>query len=265
MSDRTAQRLVDGPLVRVFSVVCRAARNERSPLEWTERAEIVVPLRGCFMYGLGSDTCVADPRSAFVIGAEQEYRVSHPVDGGDECALLLVEPELLEEAFGDARTRHGRLSPQTLFAATALARTTPTALDGDERGLGLLGAIAGDLRSRRDDRIGAVPRRRVRKVQALLAQAPERDWTLAEIARRAGCSPYHLTRIFRTETGESIHRYLIALRLSIALQRLRAGEKDLARLAVDLGFAHHSHFSARFRAMFGVTPTEARGGHRRAA
>jgi AraC-like DNA-binding protein len=32
----------------------------------------------------------------------------------------------------------------------------------------------------------------------------------------------------------------------------------LARLAVELGFAHHSHFSARFRSVFGMTPTAVR-------
>jgi transcriptional regulator GlxA family with amidase domain len=36
------------------------------------------------------------------------------------------------------------------------------------------------------------------------------------------------------------------------------GERDLARLAVSTGFAHHSHFSLRFRSVFGLTPTEAR-------
>jgi AraC-like DNA-binding protein len=32
----------------------------------------------------------------------------------------------------------------------------------------------------------------------------------------------------------------------------------LARLAVELGFAHHSHFSARFKSVFGTTPTAVR-------
>ena len=33
---------------------------------------------------------------------------------------------------------------------------------------------------------------------------------------------------------------------------------DVAALAVETGFSHHSHFSARFRGAFGITPTEAR-------
>jgi AraC-like DNA-binding protein len=68
-------------------------------------------------------------------------------------------------------------------------------------------------------------------------------------------SPWHLARLFRTVTGESISRYLLRLRLGVALDRLAGGERDLAALSLELGFAHHSHFSARFRAMFGVTPS----------
>ena len=49
-----------------------------------------------------------------------------------------------------------------------------------------------------------------------------------------------------------------ARQLGVALERLANAERDIAALAVETGFAHHSHFSARFRSAFGITPTEAR-------
>jgi AraC-type DNA-binding domain-containing proteins len=51
-----------------------------------------------------------------------------------------------------------------------------------------------------------------------------------------------------------VSAYLLRLRLGLASQRLPEGEDDLARLANDLGVASHSHFSARFRSVFGVPP-----------
>jgi AraC-like DNA-binding protein len=63
---------------------------------------------------------------------------------------------------------------------------------------------------------------------------------------------------WRAATGETIARTLLRVRLALALERLGDGEDDLARLAVDLGFAHHSHFTARFRAAYGVPPSVAR-------
>lgn len=68
------------------------------------------------------------------------------------------------------------------------------------------------------------------------------------------CSSFHLARQFRGITGTSVSAYLLRLRLGLASQRLAEGDDDLARLANDLGFASHSHFSARFRSVFGVSP-----------
>jgi AraC-like DNA-binding protein len=36
------------------------------------------------------------------------------------------------------------------------------------------------------------------------------------------------------------------------------GERNIAALAVEVGFAHHSHFTARFHSVFDVTPAQAR-------
>jgi transcriptional regulator GlxA family with amidase domain len=35
-------------------------------------------------------------------------------------------------------------------------------------------------------------------------------------------------------------------------------DRDLIAVALDAGFASHSHFTARFGAFFGLTPVEAR-------
>jgi AraC family transcriptional regulator len=101
-------------------------------------------------------------------------------------------------------------------------------------------------------------KRRVEEVRALLASQPTEPWHMESIARAVYCSPFHLARQFRAITGESIAHYLLHLRLALALDRLAQGETDLAQLAVELGFANHSHFSARFKSVFGEMPTALR-------
>ena len=59
--------------------------------------------------------------------------------------------------------------------------------------------------------------------------------------------------------GIPLHRYLTQLRLARALVELPHAA-DLTALALDLGFSSHSHFTARFRALFGLTPTDVRRG-----
>ena len=81
--------------------------------------------------------------------------------------------------------------------------------------------------------------------------------SLTRLARDLGVSPFHLARVFRRETGTTVHATRHALRLRTSLERITAGD-DLARVAVELGYASHSHFTARFRRTFGATPSSVR-------
>ena len=81
--------------------------------------------------------------------------------------------------------------------------------------------------------------------------------SLGAIASAVGVSQFHLARLFRRDAGMTLHRYIHELRLRASLERVADGE-DLARVAVDLGYATHSHFTSHFRSAFGVTPSELR-------
>lgn len=79
---------------------------------------------------------------------------------------------------------------------------------------------------------------------------------VAEIARRLGCSVYHLSRTFRRVEGRTIRAYRAQVRLQLALARLRADPGvDLTRLALECGFCSHSHFTAAFRKWAGMPPS----------
>ena len=102
----------------------------------------------------------------------------------------------------------------------------------------------------------------VARVRAILAAGYGTRLTLADVAASAGASVFHLSRVFREETGVPIHRHLVRVRLHAALERLRdaggAGE-TLSRVALDVGFSSHSHLTSAFRREFGVPPRRVRG------
>jgi len=140
-----------------------------------------------------------------------------------------------------------------------IAATPTDPLEIDEVGMILLGRLASDLvrgRPQGTSRSEAA-RQAVLRTRVALAKEPTARWRLTTLATLAGCSPYHLARTYRAITGRAIHQHLLALRLALALERLAEGEHDLARLATDLGFTHHSHFTARFHSVFGLTPSRA--------
>jgi AraC family transcriptional regulator len=89
----------------------------------------------------------------------------------------------------------------------------------------------------------------------LLASDPWRRWTLAEMAGKVSVTPVYLTDAFRRVEGVPLYRYHLRMRLALALNLL-ADCNDLTTLAIDLGFASHSHFSASFKRTYGLTPSD---------
>ena len=55
-----------------------------------------------------------------------------------------------------------------------------------------------------------------------------------------------------------MHGYLTDLRLRAALDAMRPSGGDLARVATDAGFSHHSHLTDLFTRRFGMPPSRAR-------
>jgi AraC family transcriptional regulator len=98
----------------------------------------------------------------------------------------------------------------------------------------------------------------VEAVKERLAKEYWMNHSLADLARSAHCSISKLVRIFRVETGLSLHAYQQHVRIRMSLQLLKESSCDLSDTAVQLGFANHSHFTTVFRRHFGITPSEYR-------
>jgi AraC family transcriptional regulator len=76
------------------------------------------------------------------------------------------------------------------------------------------------------------------------------------LARIAGRSPFHFTRVFARSVGMTPYRYVVHLRLQRALELMRDGRHGLAEIAAATGFADQSHLSRWVRRVHGVSPTE---------
>lgn len=240
---------------------------------------------------------VSDATQALLLSAGETYRVRHSSDDSHECttfafarAMLSADDDRLVRRLGrfDAESPNARrmVSPASLLRyhrlRHALLRKVASAsistLAVEDEALGLLhDTLAGPAASLRSGGpIGALaldvahgmpavdPRTRRRRralaesAKALLAGEPGAAHPLAELASSLGVSPSHLSHVFRAEAGMPLHQYLLQMRMALALDRLGEGATDLSRLAVDLGFNTHSHFTAAFRHCFGMTPSGAR-------
>lgn len=83
--------------VCIRDVYCRGSCRGRSGEEHTSATEIVFPYRGTYVRHLGHDQAVAEANQVLFFNGGEEYRVSHPIHGGDASLCLTMEASLLLE------------------------------------------------------------------------------------------------------------------------------------------------------------------------
>jgi len=84
---------------------------------------------------------------------------------------------------------------------------------------------------------------------------PAGRWLLENSAAQLNISSRTLARRFYQETGLQFSDWVRRARLMAALTRLAAGDSVL-RVALDMGYESHSAFSAMFRRILGVSPSD---------
>jgi AraC family transcriptional regulator len=67
-------------------------------------------------------------------------------------------------------------------------------------------------------------------------------------------SEFHFARLFKTATGDSPFRFVTRIRMERAKELLRKTLLPIFEIADRVGYQKPSHFSARFRAVFGFSP-----------
>jgi AraC-like DNA-binding protein len=231
--------------------------------------QVALPYRGLFVWHVGSDEVVGDANQVLFVTGGERYRMSHPVPGGyAELIVTLAEcvvSELSHAARGALAThalfrrRSRRLNPclqsfRARFLSWASEPSKVDTLAAEELVLSL-------LRSALDDapvgRAGRSTQRLIRRTKAFLEAELAQPIRLADVARFVGASPAYLTHVFRSIEGVPLHQYLTQLRLARALVELPRAD-DLTKLALEVGFSSHSHFSASFHRAYGTTPSQFR-------
>lgn len=85
---------------------------------------------------------------------------------------------------------------------------------------------------------------------------------LAEAARHAACSQFHLQRMFPYMTGMTLSDYVRRRRMSLTALDLAAGDKVID-VALRYGYESPTSFARAFRDVHGVAPSEAQRGEAR--
>jgi AraC family transcriptional regulator len=241
-----------------------------------ERSLAAFPATSVVIHQTGREPVLANANHViFYRGGQQYRRVLHDARG-DRCVFVDIYPELVQELLAAAGLEqtdlpfvHGPSNPQAYLrlrlAVLALHEgwVDPLAIDETVH-FALLRSVAASAAVHRLRRTTARDRtehdhhRLVEEAKAILTERARKNDSLELLAREVHVSEFHLARIFRGRTGFTLNRYRTHLRLRLALERLAAGDANLAAIAIELGFNSHSHFTDVFRTVFGAPPSEIR-------
>jgi AraC family transcriptional regulator len=220
----------------------------------------------------GCEALLATPNLAMLYNPGQTYERWLRDARGDECIWIALHAPALETLETDTATiRDGRMTVAhapadrlTYLHHHLLARhlrgNAAESLLVEETTMRLVRSVLGPRQAAAARRRGtsSAHHELAETAKALLASSLSYRLGLHELAAQLRVSPFHLARVFRSQTGFSLHQYRTQLRLRLALERLPESGGVLTSLALDLGFASHSHFTDSFRREFGVSPSAVR-------
>lgn len=281
-SERVYRTLYESPIISVSDYCCHSSQGGPGGEEDSESNNIVLMRHGAFSRHFGSRSVTADVNQAIFFSKDSSYRVSHPSDCGDRGTVFSVSPRVLNDIVreldpsvdehpdhpfqfvtgpcsSEVFVRHKRLVQrleqaeleplEPLWADVTVLQLVADVLET---------AFAKHGLAHKSKRKGTAMdhAERAEAAKFYLATRFAERVTLDDVAEAIGVSPFHLARIFQDHTGVPLHRYLMQLRLRVALERLGEGDSDITELALDLGFSSHSHFTDAFKREFGRTPSE---------
>lgn len=84
------------------------------------------------------------------------------------------------------------------------------------------------------------------------------QWSVEEMAATVGMGTTAFSERVRSYTGFSPLHYLISIRISEAIKRLKDEDAKLTDIALDVGFYSSQHFATTFKKLTGYTPREFR-------
>ncbi len=104
----------------------------------------------------------------------------------------------------------------------------------------------------------ALPGHKLRQITGWMAEHTADEFNLERLARQAGLSKFHFTRLFKSALGVSPSRYHLSLRMKAGRQLLRETNKTIVAIALEVGYNNPSRFAELFRRETGLTPSEYR-------
>lgn len=242
-------------LLVALDVRCRCHVGCHDEEEETDAFEVVLPLAGAFVRRTDRASTTVDAAFGYVARPASSQTITH-LTAGDRCIAVQVTEVAADELGLDRDSAavvflDRRRQRQLAFALNASAGDL---LAAGEAWLAVVAPTDPFAYGRTLDgaRVAAVER-----VREAIRSDIAATWTLRQLARVAGYSPHHLSRMFASTTGMTVSEYRDRVRLGRAMHLLRDGMRA-ADVANEVGYFDHGHLTRRTTDVLGQQPSSLR-------
>lgn len=159
-----------------------------------------------------------------------------------DCTMLTISKNIvhsiknqdnLPAAFGDKIYENGLLSSLIILLIRICQVSDPLSTDGSARAF------------------------HVDALFAYINQHISEDLSLSQLEKKFYVSKNYMSREFRQKTGQTIHAYILKVRLSLSQKYIMEGF-SVKEICERTGFGSYNHFFRAFKLEFGMTPKEYR-------
>ena len=240
-----------------------------------EFCKLLLLISGRGGYVVDGQRYLLQPGDMVLIGSRSAHRPELETDSAYERIIIYISPEFLQQSsngscdlLGLFSARTGpvlRLRENDRKRIFSLAGALEKELAGSEYGREIL-SNAALLKllvetGRCQNQAGAwnpnpvTPEdTRVVEWMQYLDRHMQEDLDMDILAEQFFISKYHMMRLFRQETGFTIHTYLLQRRLLAARQMMEKGMRA-TEACYRCGFRSYSSFTRAYNKHFGTTPT----------
>ena len=247
------------------------AQGVKAEYHYHEFCKLLLLVSGTGGYSVEGQRYGLQPGDIVLVGSRAVHRPEFDPNAPYERIIVYIDPEFLQrhssadcnllDVFSSSKGHVLRCGRQQLFH---LAGALEKELARTEYGwvilsegilLRLLVEIAREQSKTHQQIHPLIPRdRRITDLMAYIQSHIAEDISIDQLAQQCYLSKYHLMRLFRAETGQSIYHYLTQQRLLKA--RELSGSGMLAtEAAFRCGFSTYSSFVRSYSKHYGATPT----------
>ncbi|WP_158606925.1 TIM-barrel domain-containing protein [Paenibacillus ginsengarvi] len=140
-----------------------------------------------------------------------------------------------------------------VFGGSADLTAALALLQSPEQGYELLQGLVRRFTRHTAERRPAAKHPVIRELIVLIEREPDKDLSLNTMAERFALHPFHLSRLFKKETGGAYSDYVMTARMTKARKLLEAGVK-VYETASCCGFKDAGNFSKAFSKYWGAPP-----------